>query len=65
VATPDARFGRGASVGIHQVILPTEKKFLEQVMESSLGASRKKPLTKKTTVKKTAARPKVRPKGRT
>jgi hypothetical protein len=47
-----------------KVILPTEKKFLEQVLESSLGASRKKAATKKTTAKKTAARPKVRPKGR-
>lgn len=48
-----------------KVILPAEKKLLEQVLELSLGASRKKAATKKTTVKKTAARPKVRPKRRT
>src|SRR5262249_22191601 len=40
-----------------KVILPAEKKLLEEVLETSLGASRKKPTARKAPAKK-AAKPK-------
>ncbi|HMD70068.1 MAG TPA: hypothetical protein VKF41_01925 [Bryobacteraceae bacterium] len=38
-----------------RAILPAEKKLLEQILETSLGASRKKPATRKAAAKKPAA----------
>jgi hypothetical protein len=38
-----------------KVILPAEKKLLEQILETALGASRKKPAAKKAAAKKPAA----------
>jgi tetratricopeptide (TPR) repeat protein len=46
-----------------KAILPAEKKLLEQILETSLGASRKKPAAKKAAAKKPAApRKKAAPK---
>ena len=46
-----------------KAILPAEKKLLEQILETSLGASRKKPAAKKAAAKKpAAARKKAAPK---
>jgi hypothetical protein len=48
-----------------KAVLPAEKKLLEQILETSLGASRKKPAAKKAAGKKPAApRKKVAPKPR-
>jgi hypothetical protein len=43
-----------------KVILPAEKKLLEQILESSLGASRKKATTKKAAAPRKKAAPKVK-----
>jgi len=48
--------------GFTKVMLPSEKKLLEQILESSLGASRKKPAARKTAAKKVAAPRKQAPK---
>jgi hypothetical protein len=43
-----------------KVILPAEKKLLEQILETSLGATRKKPAAKKASVKKAAPKKKAK-----
>ena len=46
-----------------KVILPAEKKLLEQILETSLGASRKKPGAKKAAAPRKKAAPKAKPAG--
>jgi len=49
-----------------KAVLPAEKKLLEQILETSLGASRKKPAARKAAAKKPAApRKRAAPKPRT
>jgi tetratricopeptide (TPR) repeat protein len=42
--------------GFNKLILPTEKKMLEDVLETALGATRRKPGVRKAVAKKTAAK---------
>ena len=42
-------------IAMHKLVTPAEKKMLEELLERSLGVTRRKPVPRKTTAKKPAA----------